>query len=119
MSLYNTYHQESLLSRLLAGWVDVRIYWPLGSSFLGSAFLSSVIDVHQFAEILPERACELCNFSSVALRLGQKDEAFAWFEKTFEARDPSTLQFKIEPAYDSLHSDPRYAKLISKIGLQP
>lgn len=52
-------------------------------------------------------------------RLGQKDEAFAWFEKTFEARDPVILQFKIEPAYDSLRNDPRYAQLMRKIGLQP
>jgi TolB-like protein/tetratricopeptide (TPR) repeat protein len=58
-------------------------------------------------------------FANLYARLGQKDEAFAWFEKTFEARDPSTLQFKIEPAYDSLQNDPRYLQLIRKIGLQP
>jgi len=58
-------------------------------------------------------------FANLYVRLGQKDQAFAWFEKTFEARDPSTLQFKIEPAYDSLQNDPRYVQLIRKIGLQP
>ena len=58
-------------------------------------------------------------FANLYARLGQKDEAFTWFEKTFEARDPSTLQFKIEPAYDSLRNDPRYSHLIRKIGLQP
>jgi tetratricopeptide (TPR) repeat protein len=58
-------------------------------------------------------------FANLYVRLGQKDEAFAWFEKTFEARDPATLQFKIEPAYDSLRNDPRYTELIGKIGLRP
>jgi hypothetical protein len=53
------------------------------------------------------------------VRLGEKDKAFAWLEKTFEARHVSTIQFKIEPAYDSLRDDPRYAELIRKIGLQP
>jgi DNA-binding winged helix-turn-helix (wHTH) protein/TolB-like protein/Tfp pilus assembly protein PilF len=62
---------------------------------------------------------EPVQFANLYARLGEKDEAFAWFEKTFEARDPSTLQFKIEPAYDSLRSDPRYSQLIRKIGLQP
>jgi TolB-like protein/DNA-binding winged helix-turn-helix (wHTH) protein/Tfp pilus assembly protein PilF len=50
--------------------------------------------------------------------LGKKDEAFTWFEKTFDARDPVTLQFNIDPAYDSLRSDPRYAKLVERIGLK-
>lgn len=59
------------------------------------------------------------NFANLYVRLGQKDEAFAWFEKTFDARNPAILQFKIEPAYDILRDDHRYAKLIRKIGLQP
>jgi hypothetical protein len=58
-------------------------------------------------------------FADLYVRLGQKDEAFAWLEKTFEARDASTLQVKVEPAFDSLRNDPRYAPLIRKIGLQP
>lgn len=58
-------------------------------------------------------------FANLYVRLGQKDKAFDWLEKTFEARDPVTLQFKIDPAYDSLRNDPRYAQLIRKIGLQP
>jgi len=65
------------------------------------------------------RQVEPFQFADVYVRLGQKDEAFAWFEKTFAARDVSTLQFKIEPVYDSLRDDPRYAQLIRKIGLQP
>lgn len=57
--------------------------------------------------------------ASLYVRLGQKEEAFVWFKKTFERPDPAVLQFKIEPAYDSLRNDPRYAELIGKIGLQP
>lgn len=59
------------------------------------------------------------NFAELYVRLGQKDEAFFWFKKSFEAREPSILQFKIEPAYDILRDDPRYTELIHKIGLQP
>lgn len=58
-------------------------------------------------------------FANLYVQLGRKDEAFAWFEKTFAERDPVTLQFKIEPAYESLRNDPRYAQLLRKIGLQP
>ena len=55
--------------------------------------------------------------ANLYVRLGEKDKAFAWFEKTFAARDPLVLQFKIEPAYDVLRNDPRYVQLIRKIGL--
>lgn len=62
---------------------------------------------------------EPSSFANLYVRLGQKDEAFVWLEKTFEARHVSIVQFKIEPIYDSLRDDPRYAELIRKINLQP
>ena len=72
-------------------------------------------------EILEARAkthhVEPFAFANLYVRLGDKDKAFLWFEKTFEARDPSALQFKIEPAYDLLRNDPRYVALIKRIGL--
>jgi DNA-binding winged helix-turn-helix (wHTH) protein/TolB-like protein/Flp pilus assembly protein TadD len=58
-------------------------------------------------------------FANLYARMGEKEEAFAWLEKTFAARDASTLQFKVEPAFDILRNDPRYTQLIHKIGLQP
>ena len=58
-------------------------------------------------------------FADLYVMLGKKDEAFTWLEKTFDNRDPVTLQFSIDPAYDSLRGDPRYAKLVERIGLKP
>lgn len=52
-------------------------------------------------------------------KLGQKDDAFAWFEKTFDERNTVIIQLKIEPGYDILRDDPRYAELVRRIGLQP
>jgi hypothetical protein len=57
--------------------------------------------------------------ASLYAMLGKKDEAFAWLEKTFDSKDPATLQFNIDPAYDDLRSDPRYPKLVYRIGLKP
>lgn len=58
-------------------------------------------------------------FAGFYVALGQKDEAFQWLEKLFDAHDPVTLQFNIDPAYDILRGDPRYAKLVRRVGLQP
>ncbi|HEY8559878.1 MAG TPA: winged helix-turn-helix domain-containing protein [Pyrinomonadaceae bacterium] len=57
--------------------------------------------------------------ANLYMRLGRKDEAFFHFKKLFEARDASMLQFKVDPAYDALRDDPRYAELLQMIGLQP
>jgi tetratricopeptide (TPR) repeat protein len=51
--------------------------------------------------------------------LGEKDEAFAWFEKAYEERSPWLLWFKIDPLLDTLRSDPRFADLLRRIGFPP
>jgi len=58
-------------------------------------------------------------FVELYVSLGQKDEAFKWLEKSFDVHDSVTLQFNIDPAYDFLRGDPRYARLVQRIGLQP
>jgi tetratricopeptide (TPR) repeat protein len=49
--------------------------------------------------------------------LGEKDEAFAWLEKAYEERSFQLQWLNVEPRWDSLRSDPRFADLIRRIGL--
>jgi Flp pilus assembly protein TadD len=49
--------------------------------------------------------------------LGEKDKAFAWLDKAYEERSFSLINLKVEPRFDSLHSDPRFADLLRRIGL--
>ena len=49
--------------------------------------------------------------------LGDKDKAFAWLDKAYEERSFSLINLKVEPRFDSLHSDPRFADLLRRIGL--
>jgi TolB-like protein/tetratricopeptide (TPR) repeat protein len=51
--------------------------------------------------------------------LGQKDEAFAWLEKSFAARDKGLTYLKIDPCLDPLRSDSRFRDLVSRVGLPP
>src|SRR5437588_6449100 len=50
-------------------------------------------------------------------RLGRKEEAFAWLEKAYQARDYRMTQFNVRNDLDSLRSDPRFAELVRKVGL--
>src|SRR6266581_4689432 len=49
--------------------------------------------------------------------LGNKDEAFAWLTKAYESRDPQLIWIKVEPELEGLHSDPRFAELLRRVGL--
>ena len=48
--------------------------------------------------------------------LGDKNAAFAALEKAF-AKRTDVLFIKVDPQFDSLHSDPRFADLLRRIGL--
>jgi TolB-like protein/Tfp pilus assembly protein PilF/predicted Ser/Thr protein kinase len=49
--------------------------------------------------------------------LGDKDKAFEWLEKGFEER--SLMFTKVDPMFDPLRSDPRFADLLRRMNLQP
>jgi TolB-like protein/lipopolysaccharide biosynthesis regulator YciM len=49
--------------------------------------------------------------------LGKKDEAFAWLEKSFAARDKGLTYLKIDPCLDPLRSDSRFQDLVRRVGL--
>ena len=51
--------------------------------------------------------------------LGEKDKFFEWMEKSFEGRDTRLLFIKVDPIYDPLRSDPRFADLLHRMNLQP
>ena len=53
----------------------------------------------------------------VHLGLGDTDVAFDWLEKSVEARDWQLGMLKVEPAFDDLRSDPRFAALVERVGL--
>lgn len=53
----------------------------------------------------------------VHIALGDTDRAFEWLHKAVEARDWQMAMLKVEPAFDSLRSDPRFTALLERVGL--
>ncbi len=49
--------------------------------------------------------------------LGEKDQAFELLEKAYEERAELMLYLKVDPLFDNLRSDPRFADLARRVGL--
>lgn len=57
-------------------------------------------------------------FVHVYIGLGEKDQAFAWLEKSFVERSNSLLWLGVSPMFDSLRSDARFDNLLRRVDLK-
>ena len=48
--------------------------------------------------------------------VGETDEAFAWLDRGYRARDPLMIFLRTHPGFDSIRSDPRFDDLLRRIG---
>jgi TolB-like protein/DNA-binding winged helix-turn-helix (wHTH) protein/Tfp pilus assembly protein PilF len=49
--------------------------------------------------------------------IGDKDHAFAWFERAYVDHSNVLTSLKVNPAYDSLRDDPRFSELMRRVRL--
>ena len=57
--------------------------------------------------------------ASIIAYTGDKEETLKYLETSYRMHDPDLIFIRQEPAFDFLHSDPRYQALVQKIGLKP
>jgi tetratricopeptide (TPR) repeat protein len=57
------------------------------------------------------------NIATLYADLGQKDQAFQWLKTAYQERDGGLLRLKTDFLLDPLRHDPRFAELVSKVGL--
>ena len=70
-------------------------------------------------ELLSGRTVFPVDVANVYVALGDKDAAFRILEKAVEERNALLVTVKEEPPLESLHSDPRWKKLLSKMNFPP
>jgi len=65
----------------------------------------------------PGRYVSPFDFALIYMGLGEKDQAFEWLNKTYE-ENPYRIGFlKVNPRFDNLRSDPRFADLLRRMKL--
>jgi hypothetical protein len=51
--------------------------------------------------------------------LGDKNRALEWLEKSFQGREAFMAFLKVDPGFDPLRSDPRFADLLRRMHFPP
>ena len=65
----------------------------------------------------PARRDQPVAIAGLYARLGDRDKAFMWLDRACDRRISLVTNINIEPAFDSLHDDPRWDALLRRIGL--
>jgi len=68
-------------------------------------------------EISKQRYVSPSVFALIYAALGDKDQAFAWLDKSIDEHDLLTARLKVDARFDNLRSDPRFAELERRVGL--
>ena len=57
------------------------------------------------------------SISQIYAALDNKDEAFKWLELSYARREESLCNIRVDPKWDPIKDDPRFAAIVQKIGL--
>jgi len=71
----------------------------------------------QLHELARQRYVPAYGFAFPYAALGDKDQAFQWLERSLQDRAWEITYLKVDPAMDSLRSDPRFNELVRRVGL--
>jgi hypothetical protein len=75
----------------------------------------------QLNELAKQRYVPQPYVAAAYAHLGEKDKAFQWLEKASEERGLGYILSinVVQPGFDPLRSDPRFADLLRRMNLQP
>jgi len=82
-----------------------------GKTGLDRAYLEWLKDKGKTEYAKPRRLAE------AYARLGRKDEALYWLERSYEERGIVVLRLKVNPSFDGLRDDPRFIALMKRLRL--
>jgi DNA-binding winged helix-turn-helix (wHTH) protein/tetratricopeptide (TPR) repeat protein len=97
--------------------------WPAAVAELGCAYAMAgqMSEAQRVIKELNERAqqqyIDPYLIALVYTSMGEPDAAFEWLTKALKARSPWMVWLRVEPKFDCLRTDSRFAALLRQIGL--
>jgi serine/threonine-protein kinase len=76
-------------------------------------------ELQELAEDRPGRYVAPHDLAWGYAALGDRDRAMRWLEKAYSERSSALTYLKIEPLFDPLRGDPRFADVVRRVGLPP
>jgi eukaryotic-like serine/threonine-protein kinase len=116
---YDLWLQELETSASLAHQVEyVPIYKEVGKAYARSGSQGALEEwAKQESELSKRQYEDPAYIAYIYAAAGNKNDAFAWFEKAFKEKSDAMEYIKINHLADGLHSDPRYKDLVKRMGL--
>ncbi|HMJ26579.1 MAG TPA: protein kinase, partial [Pyrinomonadaceae bacterium] len=74
-------------------------------------------ELDSLIEMSKQKYISAYHIAAIYAGLKDKDHAFEWLEKAFEDRADWMAFLKVDPRFDSLHSDPRFTNLLHRMNL--
>ena len=97
--------------------------WPSVVVELGYAYAASGqkdelrIILKELKELSATRYISPYYMAAIFVAQGEHDEAFNWLRTAVDQHDPNLPFLKVEPKFDGLRSDPRYAEVLRSVGI--
>ena len=127
--LGNIYEQKKMHREAVAAWAkaltlrgETEKATALEQAFVSSGFEAAVRSLaKKEIERLDEKQkrgdyVAAGEYMTAYTRMGDKDQALAWFEKVLEDLTGFRFEVNINPIFDPLRGDPRFQELVKKVG---
>ncbi|MFN2566009.1 MAG: protein kinase [Gemmatimonadaceae bacterium] len=75
--------------------------------------------LRELGELSKRRYVPPYHTAVVYVGLGETDRMFEWLKKAYDERSEWLVYLHVEPVFDSLRSNPRFADLVRRIGIAP
>jgi eukaryotic-like serine/threonine-protein kinase len=100
---------------------ETTIPWPLAELAHAYAASGRKHEAEEILKQLKDRSRQsyvpAYDFAEIYVGLGDKEQALALLEKAYADRSMLLTFLKVDPEFDSLHSDPRFKDLLRRVGL--